>query len=989
MKTNNLIGLSLVILSMSTFASDNVTKLTKYAANKAPDFLRQANDQIGEHICGIEENEQDWSVLQKELKQQLHRQQIKNNYLQKHRKNSKKNQTAATQNNVIENGNGIDGRYYIPVAFHVYGPDYNCEDESELCLTDEKILDALNKTNEDFQGLNTLDDPIAEQFQAIRANLDIEFVLAKKKTNGEPTNGIIRYEEEKKGYGDRDADEQVAADAWDNYKYLNVYIMTDLYDSGKLNSSGVAWYPQVSMSNAGTARVVYNGKYLGTNTNENFRSVLTHEFGHWLNLIHTFEDNSCSISTVSFCELNGDNTCDTPQMENQYLRNNELNCVGEPTNTENFMHYTNNYAMFTKLQVERMTAALHGDARRSIWSNSNLIDTGLSSLTNTIQPTWNGTGLDRNFDPSTGDIIYQQSELSAEKGAIDTFKIDVPKGTTAMAFYLDGFTEDPDLYVSKSVIPTPPTEENENWVADFISFRSTGKPELILETIGANSDSYYVSIHAYKAYSNATLSVLSMNDKTLCEGCQRVFLTEQSGIAGIAGEEVQKHRFNVPEDADKVVIVVNDVLRGNPDLYVSRNSAVTKETADCKPQAPKYGVEYCEYDSGGSFDVLIDTESDYRKTSFQAYYETSGSTNLLPYATIKSSEIKVVNTVVSFNGEGSYDNDGIIEGYFWQFGDNETSEAMTPEHVYSNEGQYTVTLTVTDDQGQTSSQSVVIEISAPPIGDWDLDGDIDANDIRQFMIALQRGLAIDERFDINEDGIINMRDAHALKALCTYYRCLPQPPAPQAPIANANGNYEVTVGGTLMLDSTGTYDINDDIAEYHWSFGDNSDSQDMNPSHIYAMAGVYDITLTVTDSLGQIGTSTSSVVVNPAPLNVIENACLNNDIFIDRKLTAGQAECLPTKSKISLTINHVDEHQSMAITLAHGSGNGDLIYRNGGWPKNELYDAISSNDGNSECIYIADIPADSRNYGYINVTGETEGASIVVDFDTAGCRLLP
>ena len=43
----------------------------------------------------------------------------------------------------------------------------------------------------------------------------------------------------------------------------------------------------------------------------------------------------------------------------------------------------------------------------------------------------------------------------------------------------------------------------------------------------------------------------------------------------------------------------------------------------------------------------------------------------------------------------------------------------------------------------------------------------------------------------------------------------------------------------------------------------------------------------------------------------------------------------------------------------------------------------SNNSGNSECIYLTNL---SEYWGYIKVTGESEGASLIVDFDTLGCR---
>ena len=45
----------------------------------------------------------------------------------------------------------------------------------------------------------------------------------------------------------------------DNSKYMNVYIMKDLYADGDLYNSGVSWLPDNGMMLDNLARVVYNG----------------------------------------------------------------------------------------------------------------------------------------------------------------------------------------------------------------------------------------------------------------------------------------------------------------------------------------------------------------------------------------------------------------------------------------------------------------------------------------------------------------------------------------------------------------------------------------------------------------------------------------------------------------------------------------------------------------------------------------------------------
>lgn len=66
---------------------------------------------------------------------------------------------------------------------------------------------------------------------------------------------------------------------------------------------------------------------------------------------------------------------------------------------------------------------------------------------------------------------------------------------------------------------------------------------------------------------------------------------------------------------------------------------------------------------------------------------------------------------VSFDASGSSDPDGKIESYYWDLGDGSTSGQESGTYTYSDQGEYTVTLTVTDDGGATDTASVTISVS--------------------------------------------------------------------------------------------------------------------------------------------------------------------------------------------------------------------------------------------------------------------------------------
>jgi PKD repeat protein len=79
----------------------------------------------------------------------------------------------------------------------------------------------------------------------------------------------------------------------------------------------------------------------------------------------------------------------------------------------------------------------------------------------------------------------------------------------------------------------------------------------------------------------------------------------------------------------------------------------------------------------------------------------------------------VEGSLLQFDGSASCDPDGIIISYLWTFGDNSTATTPQPVQRYSQEGNYSITLIVTDDQGVNASQTSFALISdRPPLSDF-------------------------------------------------------------------------------------------------------------------------------------------------------------------------------------------------------------------------------------------------------------------------------
>lgn len=90
--------------------------------------------------------------------------------------------------------------------------------------------------------------------------------------------------------------------------------------------------------------------------------------------------------------------------------------------------------------------------------------------------------------------------------------------------------------------------------------------------------------------------------------------------------------------------------------------------------------------------------------------------------------------------------------------------------------------------------------------------------------------------------------------------CSPKAPTPtnQAPTAQANGPYSGLTGTAISFSSDGSSDTDGSIASYDWTFGDGTSATTANPSHVYAAAGIFNVSLTVTDNLGKTSTASTT-----------------------------------------------------------------------------------------------------------------------------------
>jgi len=245
-----------------------------------------------------------------------------------------------------------------------------------------------------------------------------------------------------------------------------------------------------------------------------------------------------------------------------------------------------------------------------------------------------------------------------------------------------------------------------------------------------------------------------------------------------------------------------------------------------------------------------------------------------------------IDVEVQFDGSESYDPDGTIETYVWDFGDGlGSSEEENPVYTYTAEGNYTVTLTVMDNDGNTDTDSTYADITEPanndpvadPNGPYEgevdeeitFDGtgsyDPDGDNLVWYFWDFGDGSNVEAgeteanpTHSYNAEGnytvSLTVYDEKLATNTAYTYAVIVEGEDPienNAPVAEANGNYSGTVGEEIQLSSDGSYDPDGDDLTYLWDFGDGETSEEENPTHTYDEVKQYLVTLTVTDPYGE------------------------------------------------------------------------------------------------------------------------------------------
>ncbi|NEQ49650.1 MAG: T9SS type A sorting domain-containing protein [Leptolyngbya sp. SIO3F4] len=277
--------------------------------------------------------------------------------------------------------------YVIPLVFHVV------HSNGVGNISYEQIVDAVRVLNEDFRRTNADASQTRSIFQPYAADSEIEFRLARRDPEGNCTNGVIRINAPNQAF---DANNGVKAlSYWPSNQYMNVWVVNSIenFSGGAGIILGYAQFPGFGAWNT-YGIVIRNDRVgdIGTGTGDR---TLTHEVGHCLNLLHTFQ-SGCGNS----CQSSGDRVCDTPPVANSSQAcsftlntcSNDMQGNGSvymqdvADQIENYMSYNDCQNMFSLGQRDRMHNVLDNIPQlANLVSQQNLQATGvLNPATNEV-----------------------------------------------------------------------------------------------------------------------------------------------------------------------------------------------------------------------------------------------------------------------------------------------------------------------------------------------------------------------------------------------------------------------------------------------------------------------------------------------------------------------------------------------------------------------------------------------------------------------------
>ncbi|MHC1572322.1 MAG: NosD domain-containing protein [Methanosarcinales archaeon] len=294
----------------------------------------------------------------------------------------------------------------------------------------------------------------------------------------------------------------------------------------------------------------------------------------------------------------------------------------------------------------------------------------------------------------------------------------------------------------------------------------------ILEQEGEKQYEYYIKADKVERILTVEPSTVTAQKQTIVMQCPvNATITDQHGriIADDGTNEIPNASMLVMNDTKIFYLPANFTYTTEIDAYdtgtfnftrvspVGNNISITKFENISITASTEASVEILPNVTNYTMKIDYDGDGEIDEEKYPDVNETI-EMNKPPTASFTyTPENPLVNQPITFNASASYDPDGTIVSYEWDFGDGNVTKTREEiiNHSYSEAGRYTVNLTVTDNDGLTSSTTKNVLVGC---GDLNSDGEIDMTDVCLLLKHVGDHGDYEWTSDVNCDGSVNMGD---------------------------------------------------------------------------------------------------------------------------------------------------------------------------------------------------------------------------------------
>ncbi|MBT8041142.1 MAG: PKD domain-containing protein [Xanthomonadales bacterium] len=289
-----------------------------------------------------------------------------------------------------------------------------------------------------------------------------------------------------------------------------------------------------------------------------------------------------------------------------------------------------------------------------------------------------------------------------------------------------------------------------------------------------------------------------------------------------------------------------------------------------------------EFDVAGEYEIELTVIDDEGASTSRRETVAVSEPNEAPEARFSST---CVQDACTFDAGGSRDNDGSIAEWQWSLGDGNEATGEIVEHRFDEEGDYWVSLTVSDNDGAENSTGHSVTISIPnqeprariAVSCEKLSCSVDASDSSD-----PDGEIVAWTWDFGDGGQASGSSAQHEYGEAGSYRIELTVEDDEGALDStsftveaSNSNVEPSARfewacseGRCVFDATASSDPDGEIASWSWSFGDGERASGAQVEHNYDADGDYLVTLRITDNGGMADSSRKSLTIRlPEPEN--------------------------------------------------------------------------------------------------------------------------